>query len=278
MNSIRDYDRLPDRIRQHRQVDKRPIIITEGPSDVRFLSGCLPLDIAYFPAGTRSTALDATESLHRANMQRFLSVVDRDFDDQVTSIEKLNIPIFPYENADLEGMLVLSPAFSRMLEELGSAEKIAKQGGLSKVVDNIYNAVHPVSTLRRANFEQQWGLKFDSVDLSSKIDPKTLTLKVQPYCAALSSTVNSKPSQSTLLAYANKIQSNRLAPSCPRGSTPYLRGRDVLSVTGVALRGAIGSYPKAATEVEYLSKVLRLSALHYINKSKWGQDLSKKIG
>ncbi|MEV4744816.1 hypothetical protein AB0K21_00430 [Streptosporangium sp. NPDC049248] len=275
--SLREYDRLADRIRQHRQVDKSPVIITEGPSDVRLLSNAFRQKWQYFPASTRSIALDAAKTLHEWRFARWACVVDRDFDDEVAGLERLGIPLHPYENADLEAMLSVTDAYTNFLSEFASAEKLEKWGGASAVMRAVHDAVAPITILRRANVENSWGLKFDDIDLSSKIDNRNLKLKVQPYCDALSGTVGNSPNQATLLEYANGSRELVQEPICPRGSTPYFRGKDFLCITGVALRSAIGSHKKEVTAADYLSRSLRLAGSGVIADSSWGRELIENL-
>lgn len=275
--SIREYDRVADRIRLHRQIDKSPVVIVEGPSDVLLLNRAFPRKWTYFPAGTRLVALQAVRDLNGWGTKEFIGVVDRDFDDDVRECEEQGLPILPYENADIEAMLANSKTYSVLLDELGSSEKISKGGGVKAILQAAQKAVKPIAWLRRANFENQWGLAFDKVDVASKIDPKTLQLKLQPYCAALSATVSHDPSQNLLLDYATGKKTPSHTPSCPRGSEPYYRGRDLLAVTGVALRALAGSCPRNITDAEHLAKVLRLTATAFIYHSKWGGELVENL-
>jgi hypothetical protein len=212
-------------------------------------------------------------------MGRFACIVDRDFDDTVELVEGKGVPVFPYENADLEAMLssTISKPLMAMLDELASQEKLAKWGGKIPFLRSVQSAVVPVAILRRANAEENWGIKFDGVDLASKVDRSTLKIKVQPYCAALSATVDNSPSQAELIEYVNGVRVPRSTAHCPRGAEPYYRGRDLLAVLGVALRSAAGSCGHAITEVEHLAKMLRLTAAGMISDSSWATDLVQMV-
>src|SRR6266487_3311642 len=129
--SLREYDRLADRIRLHRQVDPRPIIVVEGPSDDRFCKRVISPDIAMiFIAGTRSAVIATAATVASYKLDQIACVVDRDFDDVVADAERAGLPIAAYDSADLEAMLIESPAFQDMLLELGSAEKLHTFGGV----------------------------------------------------------------------------------------------------------------------------------------------------
>ncbi|MBQ0985206.1 hypothetical protein KBZ10_11880 [Streptomyces sp. F63] len=288
--SLRELDRLEDRIRLHRQRDKRPVIIVEGPSDARILQRAFQeKDIAYFPASTRSLALEAAEKLEAWAQENFACVVDRDFDDAVEHAEQRLRTVHPYENADMEAMLALSRAGLDLLLEVGSCDKIEKLGGAQKVSSQLMGILEPVTRLRRANAENSWGLAFDAVDLSSKIDKKTMTLKVRSFCNALLDNSRNTPelstcgwpelpSLSTLMDHAEGRQHVTREPVCPRGSKPYFRGRDFLLVLGVALCGYCGTKRAQSVTQDILEGALRLAGAHELGLSQWGLDLLRLIG
>ncbi|MGW3416602.1 hypothetical protein [Streptomyces phaeochromogenes] len=271
--SLRDFDRLADRIRLHRQVDKRPVVITEGPSDERTLRRAFGEGVSYFTAGTRDSALEEAQKLHDWKQEYFACIVDRDFDDMVERFENQQIPIHAYENADLEAMIAVSGAASALIEEFGSSNKIAERGGISFITEKLYEMVLPVTRLRRANVENSWGLAFDNIDLRSKVDKRSMEFKIPSYCAALSQTSDKSPGQKILMQYANGQCDLQRMPSCPRGTTPYFRGRDFLSFLSVALCGYCGTRRSQSVEPETLEATLRLDGVHRLKQSIWGRDL-----
>ncbi|MEU1051731.1 hypothetical protein [Streptomyces sp. NPDC005876] len=288
--SLRELDRLEDRIRLHRQRDKRPVVIVEGPSDVRILQRAFQgKDIAYFPASTRSVALEAAEKLEAWTQENFACVVDRDFDDVVDDAEQRLRTVHPYENADMEAMLVLSRAGLDLLLEIGSCDKIENLGGAQKVASQLIGILGPITRLRRANAENGWGLAFDAVDLSSKIDKKTMTLKIRSFCNALLDNSRNRselpahdwpelPSLAALTDYAEGRQHVTREPVCPRGSEPYFRGRDFLLVLGVALCGYCGTKRAQSVTLDNLEGALRLAGAHELRVNQWGLDLLRLIG
>ncbi|MER8155849.1 hypothetical protein [Streptomyces sp. NPDC094472] len=270
---MREFDRLADRIRLHRQSDKRQVVIVEGQSDERILQRAFSGEnISYFRAGTRSIALEAASQLAEWKQNYFVCVVDRDFDDEVEALSGKIINLHPYENADLEAMLVVSKAGADLIAELGSAEKIAACGGISNIVAKLHQMVDPVTRLRRANVENGWGLRFDAVDLGSKVDKRQMTLRLQPYCAALSGTSQDSPGQSVLLEYASGDRAVSKYPSCPRGSHPFFRGRDFLVLLGAALCGYCGTKRAQSVDFEALAASLRLAGADCVRTSQWGMD------
>jgi hypothetical protein len=277
--SLRELDRLADRIRLHRQRDKRSVVITEGPTDVRILGRAFhEEDFVYFPASTRSLALEAANQLAQWGAEKFACVVDRDFDREVEDLEREVPAIHAYENADMEAMLTVSKAGVALLLELGSADKIERLGGVRNVVDRLLEILEPITRLRRANVENEWGLAFDQVDLGNKIDRKSMTLKIRPYCAALVEKTENAPSISVVVDYASGIRELNHEPMCPRGSKPYFRGRDFLAILGVALCGFCGSKRSQSVTAENLEASLRLAGAYEIRASSWGKELLGMLG
>lgn len=275
--SIKAYDRVADRVRQHKQADRRPALIVEGPGDSRFLRVGFDDKYVIFPAGNRGQAFAVTEQLVDWLIPDVACVVDRDFDHEVVRRESNGFPVFAYENADLEAMSSKTDAFDLMLFELGSEQKIGDSGGPASIAGKIYSIVIPIARLRTANAVNGWGLAFDKVDLADKVSVATLEFNLKGYCAALHSKTLDPPQLSELVAVADGLTSLPQEPSCPRGSSPYYRGRDFLAVVGVALRRQAGSCQKAATEVEHLAGILRAIACRTVKSSSWGKDLERFI-
>ncbi|MBP5938728.1 DUF4435 domain-containing protein [Streptomyces acidiscabies] len=236
LKSMRELDCVADRIRLNRQNDKRPVVILEGPSDRRILERAFrDQAVSYFVTGTRNVALEAAAQLADWKQEYFTCIVDRDFDDVVKGEMSKNASIHPYENADLEAMLLVSKTGIDLISELGSSGKIEKHGGEAVVVSKLLEIVAPVTRLRRASFENDWRLAFDEVDLAAKIEKKDMKFKLQSYCLSLHRESPKSPGPATLENYAVGAIQPRQEPSCPRGSSPYFRGRDFLAV----LRGCL---------------------------------------
>ncbi|MCX4396049.1 DUF4435 domain-containing protein [Streptomyces sp. NBC_01767] len=272
---MKDLDSLADRVRLHRQGDSRNVVIVEGVSDKRILQRSFSeSDVVYFPAGSRPVALEAAKKLTLWRQEYFICVVDRDFDDEVSNVSRANrkIPLHPYDNADLEGMLTVAGAAGDLVSEFGSADKIKDLGGAQQVLQKTYSLIEPISRLRRANYENNWGLAFDRVEIASKIDRKTFALKVQSYCAALDSTSDQSPGQAVLLEYAKGTKEARSAPKCPRGTVPYFRGRDFLGALSAALCGYCGSRRPQSVEPEHLASILRLAGSAHLRRGGWGEE------
>lgn len=129
-SSLRAYDRVADRIRLHRQVDKRSVILVEGPADRRLVKRLVADRAAVvFMGNTRDDVLAAARDSVKLGLDRVVCVVDRDFDDAVADAKAEGLPVVGYDGADLEDMLAHSPSLDRLLGELAktSSDPLAVQ-------------------------------------------------------------------------------------------------------------------------------------------------------
>src|SRR5213592_1693461 len=144
-DSLRRGDRLADRIRLHRQVDKRPVLVIEGPSDRMLINRLMPSAVALFEAGTRDAVIEVAGGV--SGLDRVGCVLDRDFDDAVAAAEARGLPVFPYDDADLEAMLWWSPALDDVVAEMGSQTKVRRFGGMQAVRDRCVIIISPLERL-----------------------------------------------------------------------------------------------------------------------------------
>lgn len=255
-NSLRDYDRIEDRLRQHRQVESTPIVIVEGPDDVLVLKNHLPSEII-FAADGKSNVLRAMNSLASWNIVGVRAIVDADFDEP--DDERGDPRIVLYEGRDLEAMLVILGVLAHLFEHQGSAAKLNALGGAAQLCADLVQEAHAVAELRLANVRQSWGLRFNSVDLSAKTDRKTLQIDLARFVAAL---IQASDTHATAAFVLDAVRNDALDGRGPRG-------KDVLSLAGLALRHRAGSLPAAATGVETLGAQLRSSAGLAFERSHW---------
>jgi hypothetical protein len=264
--SLRGYDRPADRMLQHRQVSSKPILIVEGPDDLLTLRDHLP-GVEIFPVDGKANVVEAARALIKSNLDGFLCVTDNDFDHKgdLIDIDQFH---YPYDQRDLESMLIRLGVLAQVIEHLGSKEKLAKLGGAEKLVAIIEAEVAPVSNLRKANVNQAWGLAFDQVDLASKVDKETLKLRVSSYCAAL------VQASSTQL---KSIELSRIAAQRFQDELGH-RGKDVVAVAGTALRKKAGNQQQAVCVEQVLTAHLRSSCGFALSKSSWLAGLLRRLG
>jgi hypothetical protein len=274
-SSLREFDKLGDRIRLHRQVDKRPIAIVEGPSDKRFLEDVVEAPITVFIAGTRDDAIEAARDAARLAVTQLVSLVDRDFDDAVALAQQGGVPVIAYDGADIEDMLVRAPSGTRVIEELASDGKLGTYGGVALLMATLEKEVAPVSRLRRGNALNGWGLAFDMVALDRKIDRSTLALNVTGFCAALAQSSSAGVSRGELESTAAR----GAVPVCTRTGHPLIRGRDLLAAVGVALRKLVGSRTRQQTQGDLLGDMVRAAAdKEWVRETAWFSEVRAALG
>lgn len=269
------YDRLADRIRLHRQSDRRATIVGEGEADKRLVYRILPESrVVFFSAGSRDIALKTGGTLSQAGFADFSCVVDRDFDDAVARLEGAETPIAAYDDADLEAMLWWTPVLDDFLSEMGSPEKLAGFGGVAAVRKAAIDAVLPLQRLRRANALNGWGLAFDQLDLRRKMNVTSLELRTQAICDALWN-----PDLAVKKAELYSVAESFPEARCPATGRPLIRGRDALAATGVILRRRAGNLSFQDAHPDRLASVLRLRATEdAITSTCWLKALRSQLG
>lgn len=255
--SIREYDSLPDRIRLHRQADPRGILVVEGPSDARFIQRLIPERWAIFPAGTRNVVISTIEGTVALCVQRVAGLVDQDFDGLALDAHRRGLPVFWYGNADLEAVLFAGTALDSLLGELASEQKLSQYGGVQALRMKAISTALEVAALRAENVLRQWGLPFDNIDLSKKINRDDLSLKRVSYCQALAEACHVDIHHRLL----HEAMEERISSHKPKsGTIAFFSGKDALTVVGVALKSRIGSCDSGVIKMEHLARILRLSA------------------
>ncbi len=281
--SLRKFDSPVDRIRQHRQSSKRPILVLEGISDERFCARIFGRDIVdCFVVGTRDVVLETVEQLYKIGVDRIVGIVDRDFDDVVSAFELRGVPVVPWDNADLEAMLAFTSAFNDMLMEIGSTDKIRKYGGVSHIQEHASTTVVPIAKIRSTNSRARLGFTIDGVDIATKVrlvaeiasKPPRPQLVTQALCDAIVSA--SEHAAGTRVHLIEALDTSDRY--CLTTGNSYVRGKDMLAVVGVMLRRAIGSLRKAETGSDQLSRVLRLAAnIELLKETPWWTRMAAEL-
>ncbi|MEU0176126.1 DUF4435 domain-containing protein [Streptomyces massasporeus] len=273
--SLRFYDNLADRIRQHRQADTRPIVIVEGPTDEDLLVDTFGEMWVYFSAAGRPNALEAIKATTQAGVRNVFCVVDRDFDEDVSACERAGIPIVAYRNADMEAMLATEDTLKVVLRSFG--REGVEELDLAAILDHVAELTQPISRLRRANHLNGWGLNFDETEPADKIDQRTLVFNIVGYCQALSRASNDPPDLATLISVASGKTAIRM-PSCPHGVKYYFNGKDFAAILGVFLRKKLGALSKSQTERRHVSAIVRSSASGRVRKDPWAAQVEQIVG
>lgn len=262
MSSVRELDRVADRIRQHRQVEKQPVLLVEGPDDLLVLKHHISPEWI-FPAGGRKNVLEAVQELSAAAVVGVRGVIDSDYGGETEVPEG----VLPYDRRDLESMLISLGVLANVIEHLGSASKIAEFGGVDALLKVLVENGDTVSRLRTANAANTWSLRFDKVDVADKTVLRSLTFEVDKYCRALIRASETTATESDLIEASQYWPLDALGP----------RGKDVAAFAGVALRSIVGSLRQAAATETLVSAQLRMSAGGQLGGSQWLVTLESSL-
>lgn len=263
--SLREYDRPADRIRQHMQASENPVLILEGYADLLVLKPLLD-DVDVFHVDGKKNVISVARSLTGWSIEDFVCVSDPDFDDP-DEVRDLDHVHHPYHANDLEALLIKLDVLATLLEHIGSASKLAALHGAPRLVEILINATSPVTALRENNSNLKWGIPFDDVPLAEKIDKSNLALRTDSYMRALINRMESPPPFESL-CFA--VQSG------PSSKSVY-RGKDVMAFAGVALRKLAGNLQQAATDPDHLSAQLRSSGGYALSRCVWFIELKARL-
>lgn len=272
-SSLREYDRPADRIRLHRQSSENSILVTEGPSDQRLCERVFhSYRIDYFPVGSRNSVLEVAFEHSSLDIKNICYLVDRDFDEEVESAERVNPTVVPYDNGDLEAMLIESKTLDALLKEYASETKLANYGGPEAVRTHLISQVSIVASLRAANAAYSWGISFDDVDISDRY--KEGVIKSQPLIDAL---LTASPESAATKANLVESAANP-APICPTTQRTLFRGRDAIALLPSMLKKAIATR-KDKLGADALESTLRLAASpELLSDTSWFQRVIAIVG
>jgi hypothetical protein len=273
MSAIRSADSPLDRIRQHRQAEKAPILLVEGSPDYRVARRVLSKPVAIFPLGPRAVVLETLTAVLDAGLGPAVALVDRDFDPVVQQARTAHLPVVAYDGADLESALWHTPVLDRSLEELASEPKLAALGGVEAVRSMVDELVRPVQLLRRYNADLGLGLDFDAIDLRQRIASRDLAMSLLGLCDSLRrDRVDIRRSQ--LLDAAT----TGTPGLCPTTGLELFRGKDRLAALGVALRRKVGSLGHQEAHVDNVARVFYASVSRSdVGKAEWLIEVERLI-
>ena len=145
----------------------KTILIVEGDSDSKFFRSYVDVSSCEIVISRgRDNALKALHHLKERKYLGVLAVIDRDYDDFLGIIHNCEDIIVNSEH-DIEIMMVKSPAFEKLLVELGSAAKLSeiqKNGVTPREI--VASAAHGLGVIRLFSKKRGVNLKFESLSYS----------------------------------------------------------------------------------------------------------------
>lgn len=143
--------------------------ILEGPSDQKFFNSRVDKNISLIVAGGKRNVINAVKKLEvDTEKVKVLGIVDADIE-WLIPIQDRPINLISTEPRDLEGMLLRSSAFHKVLAEYADAKKI--QTFEKKINKSLLMHIHDSATL------------FGKIRAVNDIHNRTLLKKFRPQCA-----------------------------------------------------------------------------------------------
>ena len=247
-SSLKDYDRLSHRIRQHQQIDKKPILVVEGESDKRLIDRLTDGAWTIFIASTRNNVTTSVGECLGLQLPRVAGLIDRDFDDHYeNACTAGKLPVFSYDEADMEAAIIKGPWLGILLGELCSTVKLKHRGGVEAVRKRVIDIARVCGELRKLDKAHRWGIDFKKLDFARKVDPATLTLNVESLLDAIGNRVDP--------CDRKNFRSETSELKVETCNQRLFRGKDALSVLCVAFKKFIAT--SKSPDVEFLAGSLR---------------------
>lgn len=240
-------------------------LIVEGDTDRRFFRAYAVdearcnINVAY----SKSTALQVQSILAQSSFSGFLVIVDADFDFLESKSSGSSSLLFT-DTHDLETMIIKSPAFEKVLDEFGSAEKVSQfvQKKGKGVLAVLIECCKPVGYLRWVSLREGLSLKFEELDFGKFISKETLNIDVLKLIRLVQSRSyhTDKVKSQTQVITDNDIQQKmEQIYNNAHDSWHVCCGHDLVSVLSLGLCKALGSCNPSDVKIENLERSLRLA-------------------
>ena len=250
-------DTIYNEVRMLRSSSSKAFLLVEGSSDSnvfqRFSSA---VDCTIVVCLGKANLFGAITKLEVNRVEGVLAFADRDFSDLIGYPEYNGVVVFTDDN-DLEAQILNSPATSKVLNEFGSAKKIASVIG--ETLDNAHEAIAswsaPIGALRLANMLKGWGLLFAEMtyQFASSNSPEICPKK----------TVRHVLSRSSNVAGPTEPQADAAIKEYLEGYPAWdlAHGHDCIAVLARSLRHKLGNTNvfNSNSGPVALEKILRLS-------------------
>ena len=254
-SSMQDYSENYSRYYLDEIVFRRSLyhgtfVIIEGSSDLKLYSRIV-MEEGIVIASNKAMAIEILENLNLENAQDVVAIVDKDFDELREILPQ--IPnLFFTDSHDLETLLIESPALDKVLNELGSIEKIKNLG--QDVRDTLLKAGCSIGYLLWISLQDELQLKFEGIQYSSFLDKKSLVLDENN----LIKEVRNKSNKPALNINDLQQRMNELK-NLNHDRWQVCRGHDLVEILSFGLLQALGSQKAADVKIERLEQSLRLA-------------------
>lgn len=208
---------------------------------------------------------------------KVVGVVDRDYREPLNTLpESSNVLLTDLR--DLECMMIDTPAFSRVVREIGTQEKIRSIGGVAGVKQKIIDAAGKLGALRFYSQFTSAHWNFKQIDLAKFVDKKTLDVdegKLIAHLRGCQRPGHKKLSPDTLV-HAQRACNEALCSKKKKYFVHELllcRGHDLTNLLSYAARSCCGSTNDV--DSERVESMLRIGFVQYFPRTRLHQNMSE---
>lgn len=160
---------VANEVRMMRTNHNGTIIIVEGPDDKKVFFNLLNKELCRIViAYGRDNAINAMTILENDNINGLIAIIDSDFSKIENTFPASN-SIYLTDKHDLESMMIASPAFTKLLFEYASEDRVHKFESQNKysVAEALAINAMIIGYLRLLSIRKNLGLKFDGLTFSN---------------------------------------------------------------------------------------------------------------
>ena len=240
------------RMRRTSESFEGTFVIVEGRSDKLIYEELFDeANCTFIVSNGKEKAMGAIEILDEDNFQGALAIIDADFSRlEGQAISSLNIILT--DEHDLETMLIKSPAFDKLIKELGSENKIEQFN--QDIREFLLSEGKKLGYLRWLSLKKDLCLKFE--DLSFKKFVDTVSLKIDDKKLVTTVKNHSQKQELSELDILNSLEGLRDNAHDP---WQVCCGHDLIGIISIGLTKAWGTKNTHEVQLELLQRELRLA-------------------
>ncbi len=235
------------------------ILIVEGETDKRLMTRFVEVNYCrILVAYGKENALEAIDNLEDSEEDGFLAVLDADFW-HITEGLPSKDHVLVTDDHDLDVMLFMSKATSRLIDEYASRPKTVKflRGrGAEDIRLTILKICEPIGILRWVSARDCLQLVFEGLKFKAFVEAATLNLEIEKLVEAVlrNSSVPIRRRAGLIREISKTAGIHPLRQIC--------NGHDVIELLAIGLRRAIGSRDAKTAAPSNVASLLRLAFGH----------------
>lgn len=233
-----------------------PVLLLEGDNDVKFFKDFVKSsEIPIIPAWGKENVLDAVEILESdGSVQGFLGIVDADFG-HVDGSLPTSRNVVVTDDHDVEMMIIKTKAFSAVLRELGSKDKVSKFPTEHRIRYELMQKALIIGHLRHLSLTDDFNLRFEGLSFERFVDRDSLEIDIDEMIRRVFElkrvpNLGAEDIRDRLLELVEDAEDDPYQICC---------GHDFVAIFGIALRKVLGNQSKEAASPAKLGIALRLA-------------------